>query len=42
MWNKIVHFLEVADPVQLRYVGHEWRHLVDYVEAVARVMGTVC
>ncbi|KAF2661735.1 hypothetical protein K491DRAFT_586770 [Lophiostoma macrostomum CBS 122681] len=40
LWNKIVLFLETADPVQLRYVGSIWARLVLYLEQVARVMGT--
>lgn len=42
IWNKIALFFEVADPVQLRYVGKEWRIVVDYIEQVAQLMGTVC
>jgi COP9 signalosome complex subunit 3 len=41
-WNKIELFMETADPVQLRYVGIEWRRLHFYIEHVARLMGTVC
>jgi COP9 signalosome complex subunit 3 len=41
LWNKIVLFFENADPVQLRYVGAEWKKLVEYVEMLARVIGTV-
>ncbi|KAI4942033.1 hypothetical protein J4E91_010420 [Alternaria rosae] len=36
LWNQLVLFLETADPVQLRYVGKEWRHLVEQTEAIAR------
>lgn len=42
LWNKLVLFLETADPVQLRYVGHEWRKLVEYTEQIARATGSVC
>lgn len=42
LWNRLVLFLENFDPVQMRYAGHEWRKLVDYVEQIARVMGSVC
>jgi hypothetical protein len=28
--------------VQMRYAGHEWRKLVDFVEQIARAMGSVC
>jgi COP9 signalosome complex subunit 3 len=41
LWNKLVRFLENFDSVQMRYAGHEWRKLVDYVEQMARVAGTV-
>lgn len=40
-WRKMTTFLEVADPVQLRFVGDEWRNVVLYVEHVARKVGTV-
>jgi COP9 signalosome complex subunit 3 len=42
IWNKMTRFLETADSVQLRYVGAEWRRLVDYMQTVARVVGAVC
>lgn len=35
-------FLETFDPVQMRYAGYEWRKLVDYVEEIARELGSVC
>ncbi|KAF2711703.1 hypothetical protein K504DRAFT_475490 [Pleomassaria siparia CBS 279.74] len=40
LWNKTVEFLENADPVQLRYVGAEWRKLVEQVETIARIIGS--
>ncbi|KAF2195486.1 hypothetical protein K469DRAFT_616181 [Zopfia rhizophila CBS 207.26] len=40
VWNKLALFMETFDPVQMRYVGPEWKRLVDYIERVARVMGT--
>lgn len=40
VWNKITLFLETADPVQLRYLGTEWKKLLRYVEQVARLVGT--
>ncbi|KAF2477928.1 uncharacterized protein BDR25DRAFT_275470 [Lindgomyces ingoldianus] len=40
VWNKIAQFLETFDPVQIRYVGSEWRKLLEYVDRVARIMGT--
>ena len=41
MWNQLVCFLETADPVQLRYVGKEWKALVEYTEQIARSCGSV-
>lgn len=41
LWNKLVLFLETFDPVQLRYVGQEWRKLVEYTEQIARAAGSV-
>lgn len=35
-------FLETADPIQLRYVGKEWKNLVEYTEEIARGCGSVC
>ncbi|KAL6707557.1 hypothetical protein ACN47E_003906 [Coniothyrium glycines] len=40
LWNQLVLFLETADPVQLRYVGHEWRKLVETIEQIARGVGS--
>ncbi|KAJ4375042.1 hypothetical protein N0V83_002121 [Neocucurbitaria cava] len=40
LWNNLVLFLETSDPVQLRYVGHEWRKLVDFTEHIARAIGS--
>lgn len=40
LWNKLVLFLETFDPVQLRYVGQEWRKLVEYTEQIARAAGS--
>lgn len=42
LWNKLVLFLETFDPVQMRYAGHEYKKLVDYVEPLARDAGSVC
>lgn len=41
LWNSLVLFLETADPVQLRYVGNEWRALVEYTEQIASAFGSV-
>ncbi|KZM25342.1 hypothetical protein ST47_g3537 [Ascochyta rabiei] len=40
LWNKAVLFLETFDPVQMRYAGHEWKRVVDYVEPLARNAGS--
>ncbi|KAJ4366578.1 hypothetical protein N0V95_000245 [Ascochyta clinopodiicola] len=40
LWNKTVLFLETFDPVQIRYAGHEWKRVVDYVEPLARNAGS--
>ena len=41
LWNNLVLFLETSDPVQLRYVGQEWRKLVEFTEQIARATGSV-
>jgi len=41
LWGSLVLFLETADPVQLRYVGAEWRRLVEFTEQIARAAGSV-
>lgn len=35
-------FLETFDSVQMRYAGHEYKKLVDFVELLARNAGSVC
>ncbi|KAF1848546.1 uncharacterized protein K460DRAFT_334779 [Cucurbitaria berberidis CBS 394.84] len=40
LWNKLVLFLETSDPVQLRYIGQEWRRLVEFTEQIARATGS--
>ncbi|KAF2106306.1 hypothetical protein BDV96DRAFT_336645 [Lophiotrema nucula] len=40
IWNKVENFMQNFDPVQVRYVGQEWRRLMDYLERVARLMGS--
>ncbi|KAF1945779.1 hypothetical protein EJ02DRAFT_473705 [Clathrospora elynae] len=42
LWNKLVLFLETSDPVQLRYVGKEWRTLVENTEQIAQLCDTPC
>ncbi|KAH7065149.1 hypothetical protein B0J12DRAFT_639256 [Macrophomina phaseolina] len=38
LWLKLINFLSVFDPVQIRYVGIEWRKAVEYVDRVVRLM----
>ncbi|KAH6643855.1 hypothetical protein C7974DRAFT_324937 [Boeremia exigua] len=40
LWNRLVLFLETFDPVQMRYAGHEYKRLVDFVEPLAREAGS--
>ncbi|KAH9861608.1 hypothetical protein J1614_011360 [Plenodomus biglobosus] len=40
LWSSLVLFFETADPVQLRYVGQEWRRLVELTEHIARAVGS--
>jgi COP9 signalosome complex subunit 3 len=40
VWNKLVLFMETFDPIQIRYIGNEWRRLLEYVERVARVFAS--
>lgn len=35
LWTRLTQFLETADSVQLRYVGVQWRKLVEFTEAIA-------
>lgn len=41
LWGSLVLFFETADAVQLRYVGAEWRRLVEFTEQIARAAGSV-
>lgn len=41
LWNQMVLFFETADPIQLRYVGKEWKNLIEYTEEIARGCGSV-
>lgn len=41
LWDRLVLFLETADAVQLRYVGAEWKRLVEFTEQIARAAGSV-
>ncbi|KAI9683678.1 MAG: hypothetical protein M1829_004983 [Trizodia sp. TS-e1964] len=36
LWNVMVRFLQSFDPAQMRYVGNEWRRIVEVVASVAR------
>lgn len=40
LWGSLVLFFETADAVQLRYVGAEWRRLVEFTEQIARAAGS--
>ncbi|KAF2739397.1 hypothetical protein EJ04DRAFT_484181 [Polyplosphaeria fusca] len=40
LWNKVDNFMNTFDPVQIRYVGTEWRKLMEYLERVARITGS--
>lgn len=40
LWNKLVLFLETFDSIQMRYAGHEYKKLVDYVDVLARDAGS--
>ncbi|KAF2743918.1 hypothetical protein M011DRAFT_471042 [Sporormia fimetaria CBS 119925] len=39
LWNKVIRFLETADPILLRYVGEQYRTLNMHVECIARTLG---
>ncbi len=41
LWPKMVDFLERFDPIQVRYVGHEWRRVVEMVAKSARAISKV-
>ncbi|OCK79465.1 hypothetical protein K432DRAFT_330100 [Lepidopterella palustris CBS 459.81] len=40
LWRKLVEFLETFDPVQIRYIGQDWRRLLEYTDRVSRIMGS--
>ncbi|KAI8938246.1 hypothetical protein NX059_005906 [Plenodomus lindquistii] len=40
LWSNLVLFFETADSVQLRYIGQEWKRLVEYTEDIARAAGS--
>lgn len=41
LWLKLIDFLNVFDPIQMRYVGGDWRMAVEYVDKIVRLMDTV-
>ena len=41
LWQRVVTFLGCFDAGQMRYVGHEWRKVVELVVASARNGGKV-
>lgn len=42
LWNKCVELVEKMDPVQVRYAGAEWRHLLEAMAWGAGASGNVC
>ncbi|KAJ5898614.1 hypothetical protein N7504_008902 [Penicillium tannophilum] len=36
LWSKSAHYLEVFDPVQVRYIGHEWVQLIEFMGLAAQ------
>lgn len=40
LWLKLIDFLNVFDPIQMRYVGGDWRMAVEYVDKIVRLMDT--
>ncbi|KAJ5750846.1 hypothetical protein N7533_007874 [Penicillium manginii] len=36
LWTKCVHYLKKFNPIQVRYVGHEWRQLIELVAQAAQ------
>ncbi|KAJ5621185.1 hypothetical protein N7528_005968 [Penicillium herquei] len=36
LWSRSTHYLEVFNPVQVRYAGHEWRQLIELVVQAAQ------
>ncbi|OJD37039.1 cop9 subunit 3 [Diplodia corticola] len=40
LWLKLINYLNVFDPIQIRYVGADWRRAVEYVDLIARLMDT--
>lgn len=37
LWSKCIHYLRYFNPVQARYVGHEWRQIIEIVAQAAQV-----
>jgi COP9 signalosome complex subunit 3 len=42
LWQKIIFFLEQFDPIQIRYVGHEFRQTIARTVNLARHAQQVC
>lgn len=40
LWLKLINYLNVFDPIQIRYVGSDWRRAVEYVDLITRLMDT--
>ncbi|KAJ6103264.1 hypothetical protein N7486_005691 [Penicillium sp. IBT 16267x] len=36
LWSKSAHYLEVFDRIQVRYVGHEWLQLIEFMGLAAQ------
>lgn len=41
LWSKCIHYLKYFNPVQARYVGHEWRQIIEIVAQAAQVASSV-
>ncbi|GKZ39127.1 hypothetical protein AbraIFM66950_011912 [Aspergillus brasiliensis] len=39
LWVKVAYFLKHFDPIQVRYAGHEWRHLIEVFGQAAEITG---
>ncbi|KAF2457588.1 hypothetical protein BDY21DRAFT_363855 [Lineolata rhizophorae] len=40
VWNHMVVFLTMFDPIQVRYIGREWRRIVEFLMRVTRIVNT--
>lgn len=41
LWSRATFFLQNFDPAQIRYVGHEWRQLVELICKAAQAAAKV-